>query len=71
HGRNGAIGQHVIANRNFGINQMFDYPMIHSFVVPADDDDMRLPGKFGRNLLIKSPFLEAYRRSRICAASEA
>ena len=35
-----SIGQHVIANRNLQINQMFDHAVIDAFIMPADDDEM-------------------------------
>ena len=52
HRGNRAIRQHIIADRNLRIDQMLDHAVIDSFVMPADDDQMRLARK------IRSPCSE-------------
>ena len=38
---NRAVGEHVIADGNFEIDQVLDHAMIHAFVMTANDDEMR------------------------------
>ena len=40
HRRNRAIGQHIVADGNLYIDQMFDDAMIDSFVMSTNDDQM-------------------------------
>src|SRR5437868_6497345 len=40
-GRDRAIGQDVIADRQFKIDQMFNHAMVDAFVMSADDDEVR------------------------------
>ena len=49
-----AIGEHIIANRNLHIDKMFDHAVIDSFVMAANDDQMRFPGNLRRQLLVQA-----------------
>lgn len=40
HRGDGAIRENIIADRNLGIDQIFDYAMIDSFVMATDDDEV-------------------------------
>ena len=51
-----AIRQHIIADGNFLIDQMFHDSMIDAFVMPTDDDQMRFV------LKVVSPTLDRKRR---------
>jgi len=43
-----AVGEHVIANRNLEIDQVFDHPVIDSFVMAANNNEMRFPRELVR-----------------------
>ena len=45
HRGNRAIGQDIIADRDFRVGQMLDHAVINAFIMPADDDQMRLAAK--------------------------
>jgi hypothetical protein len=47
-----AVGQHIVANRNLEIDQMFDHAVIDSFVMAAENDEMRFLRKLRRQLLV-------------------
>ena len=35
-----AVGQDIIADRDFRVHQLFDHAVINSFVMPANDDQV-------------------------------
>src|SRR5262249_11530811 len=54
HGRDCTISQDIVSDGNFLIDQVFNDSMIHPFVMPADDDQMRLRRNLSRQILIKA-----------------
>ena len=52
-----AIGQNVIAERNFLVDQVLGHPLVDPLVVPGDHDEMLFPGQTLGRGLVEAPAL--------------
>ena len=65
-----AIGEDVISDRNLRVDQLLDNAVVHSFVMPADDDKMFLRREFASDWLRETPALWRHENDRTRGSTE-
>ena len=64
HGRQLAPRQHIIADGDFTVDQMCPDPLVHPFVMTADQDELRISRQFFRHFLAETLALGGHQNDR-------